>query len=1086
MTAPAQIDLSRNPFRRAQLNRNPFRQQAQPVQERLKLNPFREFAEGIGLALNRTGTGFIGLAGRIPGLGGLRDFAEENRRQAEEIFTPEGKAGLAGNIAGTILGEGATTLAGGGAALKGLQLAGRGTGAIARQAARAAGGLETLREGGLAARTAANVAPVVPVDLAIGASRAEEGQNPLIEGAKEIAYDVAGSGVFEAARPLLAARKAAKPVASAAPGDPNIRTLDPRLEETRRAALGQADSQINRMFPEQPLGVPAAGVGDVQAGKAFARDNPALAAKVDAEAARVTAETPVRRFITDVEQAEAARDVGFREIKAAEFAKSVDGVTFHAMGNVWGRNTDQLTEAYVRLQDINAGRVNVPPASAKNELTVLQQTIDALEAENKDLLKTYIGQASEAGRTLRSLQAVGNRSLDPLAWNARAARAADRPLSIEEIQQINHLTTTKDRDGLAKLVQELAPPVRFFGKKSAKGAFFNAVRRAGFLTGGRTQAKNFFSNTGEITLQSADQPVQALIDTLIGAYSGTRSVGLVNPIRRFLVGGRGLLRGVRTGVKVAAGRVDISPGTARKIEQPFQRLEIADPEAVSPVLKGTVMRANRWVDGYVKFMGRFQDAADRPFRQAAFEQSILDQATASTLHLQGKARKEAIKEFTERALANPTDEMALFAASVAEEAVFQNRSVAGKFISGAKGNLRRIGEDPTRSVALRQGARAGKFVADYFVPFSNTPGAVVGRIVERSPLGFANTLTGVRQLRDMARNVTAGELDIQHLINLQRDVSKSTARALTGTLAILTGAELARRGHMSGRYPEDGARRDLMIQKNVIEDAILIDGRWRKLTGISPLGNLVALGAQMALDFEDPDYTTSETLSQAGFGISRTVMDQSFLRGTKELLDAVTGGQAAARFPQQAGSSVVPVIVRDVTNVIDPRIRAPENFKQAIQSNIPGYSFQVPVSLDRLGRPRRRDPEGRASGLIDPFSSRTAISGDDVTRELNRVDARIPRLSRRRKGARDGRATLKEDETEEQFRVRVQATGQETTKALQVLFGHSGYRRLSEQQQQDAALAVIRTVRGTITRRGRAPPSWRGPVSRQIALARRP
>ena len=1248
-------------------------------------NPLREFAEGLALSLNRTGTGFIGLAGRIPGLGGLREFAEENRRQAEQIFTPEGIAGTAGSITGTILGEGATTLAGGGVALKGLQLAGRGS----RTAARAAQGLERLRQAGLgeeglsrgaraanlARRTAANVAPVVPVDVAIGASRAEEGQSPLVEGAKEVAFDIAGSGVFEAARGALAARRAARavpePVASATPGDPNIRTLpkqpirqrladviDPeratrlerltverraaeRLAETdvltgfgnRRAfekAIKTADAdpalevisfdannfgKVNKLDPEisklgftsahdagdqqlrdmagairramtnagvpqrafrqsgdefvsivpkgtgeaiaadvdrlfgtrpfkasgpvaqdfevsltgsvgdtfsaadrglqvrkglrkrgQPLpqqvadiiepvtstslalGSPAEGLGGVQPGQAFARDNPALAEKVINEAQVIVDEGPVRRFITDVEQAEAARGIGFREIKAAEFSSTTDFRTFHAMGNVWGRNTDQLTEAYKRLQDINAGRVNIPPASVKNELTILEQTIDALEAENKDLLKTYIGQSSEAGRNLRSLQAMSNRNLDPLAWTARAQRAADRPLSIEEIHQINLFAETQNRDGLVRFVRELAPPVRFFGKGAAKGAFFNAVRRAGFLTGGRTQAKNFLSNTGEATLQSADQPVQAFVDMLIGSYTGQRSVGLVNPVRRLIAGGRGLLRGIGTARKVALGRVDISPGTARKIEQPFQRLEIADPEAVSPVLKNTVMRANRVVDGYVKFMGRFQDAADRPFRQAAFEQSILDQATASTLHLKGKARKEAIREFTERALANPTDDMALFASSVAEEAVFQNRSVAGKFVSGAKGNLERIGLDPTQATAIRQGARASKFVADYFIPFSNTPGAVVGRIVERSPLGFANTLTGgnqLRKLRNMARDVTGGELDIQHLINLQRDVSKSTARALTGTLAILTGAELARRGHMSGRFPEDSGRRDLMLQNNVVEDAILIDGRWRKLTGISPLGNLVALGAQMALDFNDPSYTTSETLSQAGFGISRTVMDQSFLRGTKELLDAVTGGQAAARFPQQAAGSVVPVIVRDVTNVIDPRIRAPENFKQAIQSNLPGYSFQVPVALDRLGKPRRRDPEGRATGLIDPFSSRTAVSGDETTRELNRIGARIPRLSRRRKGARVGRTVTTEDETEEEFRQRNQTTGQETIKALQITFSHPAYRRLTEEQQQDAALAVIQGVRRTITTRGR-PVSWRALASRQIANARRP
>jgi hypothetical protein len=816
----------------------------------------------------------------------------------------------------------------------------------------------------------------------------------------------------------------------------------------------------------RPEGVPAEGLGRVQLNK-FGLDD-AGQQRIIQEADDILAVQPLRKRVTWAEQREVANQLGFEDIRRAHINNDVDGTTMLAMRNVYAQNVDQLNQAYRRTTEIQGGTTSITPSAASRELRELEASVELLENQNNAILKTFIPRASEAGRTLASLRATATGVLDPLTWQAKAQRMAARGLTLEETQAVNRFVETGNRAGLVKFISDLAPPISAFS-----GEGFNIIRRAGFLTGGRTQAKNFLSNTGEAVLRYLDNPGEVLADRISGfivARAGgprVKTRALISPLRRLSASFTGARRGLNKFGRIVRG-LEESQGALRKVEaRPNQTLQFADPEKfASATVQNSVARANRMLDGYVKFAYRLQGAADAPARQAAFMESLLEQATVASKGF------DNVDARVKQLMATPPDEMVTQALMDAEEAVFQNPSVAGRFIAKGKSELRRLAEtDP--SLARRTGARGAKFAADFFVPFSNTPGAVVGRIVERTPFGFGAGLKGMRDLERMAKQVTNGEVDLGELVRLQKGVSRTIGRSLSGMVAIGLGLELARRGLASGRFPDDSAQRDLMWQRGVVEDAVLVDGRWRKVTGISPLGNLVALGAQMFLDAQNPEYNTSETVALGTLGIGRTVLDQSFLRGTKELIESVdSGSRAAGRTPKQVGASLVPVLVRDMSNVIDPRIRDPQNFGEAIKSNIPGVSLQIPVSLDRLGQPRRRDPESRISGLIDPFSSRTAGGAQDpTTQEFNRVNARIVRLSRNK------------DETDEAYRERLQSTGGETVKAIGLAMASRVYRGLTAEQQKAALEGVVKAVRRHITQRG-PPVSWRAVVNRQIANAR--
>lgn len=152
------------------------------------------------MGMGSTGTSLARGVGSLPGLGGLRNWADETEQQMQSYWDPQGTAGTIGTIGGRVLGEGATTLLGGSLAAKGL----------AKIAPRAAQALQALQGSErLGARVLGNVLPVAPVDAALGAGADRD--NPLRGAALNVGLDVAGAGLFEGVRQLRNARAAKTP-----------------------------------------------------------------------------------------------------------------------------------------------------------------------------------------------------------------------------------------------------------------------------------------------------------------------------------------------------------------------------------------------------------------------------------------------------------------------------------------------------------------------------------------------------------------------------------------------------------------------------------------------------------------------------------------------------------------------------------------------------------------------------------------------------------------------------------------------------------------------------------------------------------
>lgn len=786
------------------------------------------------------------------------------------------------------------------------------------------------------------------------------------------------------------------------------------------------------------------------------------------------------RKVTHREQLEVARELGIGDIERAVLNDQMDGTTLLAIRSTVNENQSKLDDAYARLKRIEDGQEQ---ATAR-EVLQMQQGIESLEAEQNELLKLFIPKASEFGRNLNSLKIMAQRTLNPdsyVQWRIRAERMAGRSLLPEEreaLRQILQSRATKGfaaaRGDLMKFMRDLNPPLRF---ADDPGTWINMVRRAGLLTGLRTQSRNFLSNASESVMRQADAPITAGVDALMSRFTGQRTTAAVNPIRRLQASGRGARRAFgRNGTMARTMRGEMTSGELRKLD-----------------LRKEVNLKNRWVDAYVKFMYRFQGAVDQPWRQAAFMESLYEQARA--LGRQQGLKGRALEEFADKRIIKSLqtegtelpDDMVIQAIIDSEEAVFQNPTTLGRGISGFKHAARARGAQPG---VVGQSARFVGNVVDFVVPFSNTPSAVLSRLIERTPLGL---LSGAGGLISLARQ--AGDLSPQVLRQMQRNATRRFGRGATGSLALAIGVFLASKGKASGRWPDDQSEARLWVQSGKMEDAVLLKlpgektAKWRMLTGVSPVGNLVAIGAQMFLDSRKPEYQVSDDigfaenvkrLTDATTGLAttgalttgRTVIQQSFLRGLNDLMRAVTGREhEREKASVTAAGSFVPIAVKDFANAVDPVIRDPQNLGQGIKAKIPYWSLQVPARLDAFGRPRLGAETGRekAARFVDPFLSREPTGRDDpLLAEMNRV------------GYAPSQPSKREGESDAAHRLRIRRYGDESIKALEALMADRRYQELDDAAKREAMSRVVSSVRTQLSRRGRAPSTWRAVVSRSI------
>lgn len=618
------------------------------------------------------------------------------------------------------------------------------------------------------------------------------------------------------------------------------------------------------------------------------------------------------------------------------------------------------------------------------ERRVAEVQLSNLQNTRDALMNSFMKQRTMAGRDLNALRMAALDQLDDVTILARVTDLAKRPLSESEISRVMKAVNAGNMDEIYRIANE----VKKSTLREKAGTFF----KAGLLLQPKTHLANITGNTFLSVLETAKDIPASVADRIISSFFKTKRTKDFDPRALFGASARGAKRGLEEAKKALRG----DPSSLRDITRWDLGREVNYDNALANL--------------YTRGVFRTLDAEDRFFRGIAYQRSIEEQA-----RILGRSqgfRGNALDEQVSRLVQSPTDEMVARAIGDSEYAVFQDISPIAR-----------------AALKLREGTGV---VGDYLFPFVKTPANIADRIVDYSPAGLLKFVNATRRLFNNKEN-----------IELQKQAVESFGRSSIGTAALFTGYLLAREGKMTGLYPVDQRTRNEWAATGKQEGSLLLGDDYFNLTRISPLGNLMAIGAQMYELASDTEQGADERYALMALTPLSAITDLPMTSGLRDVVDALTQagtGQSIEPVQRLAGrtiQSAVPgsSLMRGIAYGMDPYVRetrAPglEGLRKQVVAQVPGLSQTLQPRIDPLGRPVEREA-GLIGATSDPFTTQRRLAeGDPVRQEVDRLNLSISPVQKR------------EEESDEEFTRRSQVTGQAVNTALNAVIGSPNYQQL--------------------------------------------
>lgn len=513
-----------------------------------------------------------------------------------------------------------------------------------------------------------------------------------------------------------------------------------------------------------------------------------------------------------------------------------------------------------------------------------------------------------------------------------------------------------------------------------------AVWKAGLLTGVKTTGINIFSNLSHSISEVAKDVPAGVVDSVTSLFTGERKV--VPTIR-------GVAKGIKEGFEKGV----------RYLKTGFDERDIASKLDYKKVNfgKGPIAKA---LQKYEETVFRLLGSEDQVFYYGAKSRSLYDQALAQakTAGLKGAE----LKKFIDDLVSNPTDEMVRYAVLDAETAVFQNPTKLGEIAS-----------------KIQQTKPLG-----FVLPFGKTPSAVAMQILNYSPVGIVKTII---------ENIGKGKFD-------QRLFSQGLGRGLTGTIPLVIGYELAKKGMVSLDRPTSERERELQDLEGRKPNSVLIDGKWRSPLVFGPAGSLLLAGAQFYEAYKETGSPT-EAIQKGVFGAAKSFTEQTFLTGIKQISDALNDPERfATGYLGQFVASFVPTIISDIARSTDPLERRTatgsiESILERIQARIPGARRELEPQVDVLGKERKR-VGNILEVMADPTRPSPKLSSPLVD-ELRRLFDEGYAVSPTRLGDRAGYKVLTAKQNTELWK----RSGEITEEKLRGLINREEYKQLPDDKK---------------------------------------
>lgn len=630
--------------------------------------------------------------------------------------------------------------------------------------------------------------------------------------------------------------------------------------------------------------------------------------------------------------------------KRLKFGESLNPVEYEAAR----LTVKNLTEEVVGLeQQLDQLPQSTPPA----ERDALQSRIHTLEKDIKGFMDVIIPSRSQKGRDLNYLKMVAQHSFDPSFWTARATRLSGGAMAPQTQSRIRQILvegetanaagdTAGAREARIRLAQEMARLERTGFQDT-----ITALRKAGLLTGIKTIERNMGGTVAYQALEEVVKVPAAIVDLGLSMVSGNRTVLMPSPMKS----ARGIYEAGTRGVQ-----------EFREVMQHgLPREQLANLEIPKEINSGLPV-VGPLINAYTNTVFRFQGAQDRITKAYAFRRSLDDQAIlrARNEAPAGPQRDALLQQYR----TNPTQEMIAEAIADADFMTFTNDTDIATGVQALRSKL-----SPNK-----------RFFLDLVLPFVKTPAAVAERILDYAVIGQTGRVFNQQALRSL---VEEGLTPQQ-----QKAIALGIGRGAVGAPLIYMGYLLASNGLMTGTYEPD--KKEMNEAAGRTPSSIKIGGQWVTIQALSPIGNLLTLGATIHRMHNTPDGEGVGLNTPTAALAAKTVLDQPFTQGMNQVVDLARDPERKGqKFVNSVAGSAIPTLSAEVAQAFDPVDRVVTTPGDAIRKRIPGMRNTLPVKVDPLGRPVEV-PTG--ANAFNAFSGREAKEDSDpIIQEMMAIQPRL-------------------------------------------------------------------------------------------------
>lgn len=331
---------------------------------------------------------------------------------------------------------------------------------------------------------------------------------------------------------------------------------------------------------------------------------------------------------------------------------------------------------------------------------------------------------------------------------------------------------------------------------------------------------------------------------------------------------------------------------------------------------------------------------------------------ASSEVASGAVTPEAFPERLAEILANPTDMLRLGAQGEAAVGTFTNAPLN------------------TPLWQLIQKWHNVPVLGDVTMPFARTPYNIATQTLQRTPLAPF--------MKSWQADIAAG--------GARADLA--LARTATGSAILLTAADLAMNGALTGRGSSDPAEMATRRRTGWQPWSVKVGDRYFDYRAMDPVGPLMGLAAgtaEILMRHDFADAASKDKLEKmvaaTTMAIASQVTQQSFMTGAAQFFNAIQDPEryGESYWQNLVSAFVVPRGLAALERVTEPNQRYAWDIVDQIYAQTPGLSSTLPLARDRWGREVSSESGfGPWYDLVVPFQSRQE-KPEPIDAELERL-----------------------------------------------------------------------------------------------------